>query len=235
MTSLFPLIRHSLITNHLEVIAIEYRDSDVRSSELETSLSSSGKSIDKDFEIVVLKPSSSSKPSSPSSSIPFHAFSKSCLLESRHLKSIRKRFQFLEGVVIRLPCSNKTACSFAHGEVNFYEATFLCGLRFPVRPFIMQLLSTLNVAPGQLIPNAWRTIITCMSIWISIHDKDIITLNEFLHLYRLKASTHNGYFELFPWNRESRIVRSFPTSFHDWKSRYFFVFGSGWKTMSDNL
>ena len=188
--------------------AIEYRDSDVRSSELEIGLSSSNESTNKDFEITVSKPSSSlksssSKPSSSSSSIPFHAFSESC-------KSIRKRFQFPEGVVIRLPCSNKNACSFAHGEVN-------C-LHFPVHPFIMQLLSTLNVAPGQLIPNAWRTIITCMSIWVSILDEDIITLNEFLHLYHLKASTHYGYFELLPWNKESRIVRSFPTSFRNWKS-----------------
>ena len=154
LTSLFPLIRRSLITHHLEMIAIEYRDSDVRSSELETSLSSSGESTGKDFEIVVSKPPSSSKPfssskpSSSSSSIPFHAFSKSCLLESRHLKSIRKRFQFPEGVVIRLPCSNEKACNFAHGKVSFYEATFLCGLCFPVHPFIMQLLSTFNVAPG---------------------------------------------------------------------------------------
>ena len=55
--------------------AIEYRDSDVKSSELETCLSSSGESFDKDFEIVMSKPSLSSKPSSsskiPSSSIPY--------------------------------------------------------------------------------------------------------------------------------------------------------------------
>ncbi|KAL0001219.1 hypothetical protein SO802_015000 [Lithocarpus litseifolius] len=88
LTSLFPLIRCSLIAYHLEMTAIKYRDSDVRSSELETGLSSSGKSTNKDFEIVVSKPLSSSKPSSSLSSIPFHAFSESCLLESRHLKPI---------------------------------------------------------------------------------------------------------------------------------------------------
>ena len=103
--------------------AIEYRDIDVRSSELETGLSSSNESTDKDFEIVVLKPLSSSKPSSSLSSIPFHALSESCSLEQRHLKSIRKRFQLPRGVVIRLPHPNEKACSFAQGEVSFYEAT----------------------------------------------------------------------------------------------------------------
>ena len=63
----------------------------------------------------------------------------------------------------------------------------------------------------------------------------MITLNEFLHLYRLKASTHYGYFEHLPWNRESRIIRNFPTSFRDWKSRYFFISGSRWETMFDDL
>uniref|UniRef100_A0A7N2RB25 Pentatricopeptide repeat-containing protein n=1 Tax=Quercus lobata TaxID=97700 RepID=A0A7N2RB25_QUELO len=198
LIGLYPLLRHSLIAHHLKMTAIEYRDSDIRSNELETGLSSSSESSDKDSEIVMPKPSSSSKPSFsskiPSSSIPFHALSESCLLETRHLKSIYKRVQLPEG-----------------------------------------LLFALNVAPRQLISNAWRTIIGCMSIWVSVHDGDMITLNEFLYLYRLKPSTHYGYFQLLPWNRESRIVSSFPTYFHDWKSRCFFISGSGWETMFDDL
>ena len=114
------------------------------------------------------------------------------------MKSIRKRFQFPKGVSIRLSHPNKKAGTFAHGEVSFYEATFSCGLHFPVHPFIMQLLSVWNVAPSQLVPNAWRTIIGRMSIWVSVHDGDMITLNEFLYLYCLKPSTHYGYFELLP-------------------------------------
>ena len=79
MIGLYPLLRRSLIAHHLEMTA-KYRDSDVRSNELETGLSLSGESSDKDFEFVVSKPPSSSKPSSssskvPSSSIPFHALS----------------------------------------------------------------------------------------------------------------------------------------------------------------
>ena len=138
-------------------------------------------------------------------------------------------------VVTRLPRPNDKACAFAHDKVSFYEAGFSCGLHFLVHAFIMKLLSALNIAPRQLVPNVWRTIIGCMSIWVFSHDGDIITLNEFLHLYRLKPSTHYGYFVLLPWSRESRIVYSFPTSFHDWKSRYFFVFRSRWETITDEL
>ena len=56
LISLYPLLCQSLIAHQLEMIAIEYRESDVRSSVLETGLSSSGKSSIKDFEIVVSKP-----------------------------------------------------------------------------------------------------------------------------------------------------------------------------------
>ena len=81
------MIFRSLIAHHLEITIVEYRDTDVRSSELETGLSLSGEFSDKDFEVVMskplssLKPPSSSKPSSSSSSSPFHALSESCFLE----------------------------------------------------------------------------------------------------------------------------------------------------------
>ena len=167
LLTLYPLICHSLISYHLEMTTLEDRDIEVGFCDLETSLSSSNEFVDKDFEIVVSRPLPSSKPSLSLSSVPFHAFSKSCSLEKKHLKSIRKRFQFPCGVVTRLPHSNEKAYAFAHNEVSFYKAAFSCGLRFLIHPFIMTLLSTLNVAPGQLVPNAWRTIIRCMSIWCS--------------------------------------------------------------------
>ena len=124
LLTFFPLIRHSLISYHSEMTTIEGGDTKVRSSDLGTSLSSSNEFVDKDFEIVVSRPLSSSKTSSSLSSIPFHALFGSSFLGKKNLKSIRKRFQLLCGVVIRLPHSNEKACAFAHGEVNFYKAAF---------------------------------------------------------------------------------------------------------------
>ena len=61
------------------------------------------------------------------------------------------------------------------------------------------------------------------------------TLNEFLHLYCLKPSTHHRYFKLLPWDKKSIVVSRFPSSFRDWKSRYFFIFGTGQEIVSDNF
>ena len=95
------------------------------------------------------------------------------------------------------------------------------------------LLSMLHPISSSLT-HGGRSLVIC-SIWVSIHDGDMITLNEFLYLYRLKPSTHYGYFELLPWNRESKIVYNFLTSFRDQKSQYLFISGSGWETMSNDL
>ena len=66
-----------------------------------------------------------------------------------------------------------------------------------------------------------------MVIWTIIADRDMITLNEFVYLYRLKESKEFGYYELVPCNRRSRLIVDQPSSFHYWKSRYFFVSGDG--------
>ena len=57
-------------------------------------------------------------------------------------------FQFPKGTSIRLPCLGEKACSFAHGEVCFYEANILCGLRFPIHLFILHHLNEFQIAPG---------------------------------------------------------------------------------------
>ena len=63
----------------------------------------------------------------------------------------------------------------------------------------------------------------------------MLTINEFVHLYRLKESKEFGYYEFIPWDRKSRLVVDLPSSFRYWKSRYFFVSGDGWETLSNDF
>ena len=63
----------------------------------------------------------------------------------------------------------------------------------------------------------------------------MITLNEFTYLYRLKESKEFGYYEFVPWDRRSRLVVDLPSFFRYWKSRYFFVSGDGWETLSNDF
>ena len=162
---LYPLLHQSL--NWLKavqgVLAGERMGSEVRSRDLETSLSSSGDTIGAEIDTAALVPLSS-QPSVSQPSRFFHALKEKYSLNEETLSRFRDRFQFPKETRIRLPCSGKKSCAFAHNEVCFYEAAFLCGLRFPVHPFIMELLHYLNIAPRQLTPNIWRIAISCMEI-----------------------------------------------------------------------
>ena len=64
------------------------------------------------------------------------------------------------------------------------------------------------------MPNSWRIVISCMVIWMTIVDEDMIKLNEFVHLYRLKESKEFRYYELVPWDRKSHLIVNLPLSFH---------------------
>ena len=152
------------------------RMAEVRSSELETGLSSS--SGPEGGDTVVFAPRVVRA---------FHALKEICGLDEETVSRFKDRFQFPERVRVRRPTNEDRACHFFPGEVCFYEAAFTCGLRLPVHPFIMELLGFLGIALGQLMPNSWRIVVNCMEIWLAANE-DMIKVSKLIHLYRLKES-----------------------------------------------
>jgi hypothetical protein len=68
------------------------------------------------------------------------------------LKRIRSRYQIPRDVVLKIPNLDEQACSHAE-DVAFYESMMMAGLRFPIQPFIRELLDFLSLALGQVAPN----------------------------------------------------------------------------------
>ena len=68
-----------------------------------------------------------------------------------------------------------------------------------------------------------------------ITEGDMIRVDDFIHLYRLKESREYGYYDLMPWVRKARIITDLPSLFRYWKSRFFFVSGDGWETLFNEL
>ena len=198
--------------------------SEVRSSELETGLSSSGDPVEGDTAV-----------STPREVRAFYAFNEECRLDDNTLGRFKDKFQFPERVRVCLPSKGERACNFFPGEVCFYESSFACGLRFPVHPFLMELLDHFGIALGQLMPNSWRIVVSCIGIWLAAMDGDMLRVDELVYLYRLKASKEYRYYELVPWERRTRIVRELPSSFRYWKSRFFFVSMDDFETPSGGV
>ena len=161
--------------------------SEVRSNELKIGLSSSGDPVEGDTTVFA-----------PREVRAFYALNEECGLDDDTLGRFKDRFQFPERVGVCLPSKDKRACNFFLREVCFYESSFACGLRFPVHPFLMELLDYFGITPWQLMPNLWRIVVSCMGIWLAATDGDMLRVDELVYLCRLKASKEYGYYELVP-------------------------------------
>ena len=159
-----------------------------------------------------------------------------CTLKGKDESRIRKRFQIPPSIKIGIPSASDRACSYFPDEVCFYEADFANGLRFPIHPFIKELFLCLKIAPTQLVPNSWRTLVCCMVIWMSTNEGDILKVEKFLHFYHLGRPKLPGYWEFKPWDKNSRLVFNSPSSLREWKTKFFFMSSEGWETTpSENL
>jgi len=155
----------------------------VRSSDLETGLSSS-------YDHVISKATFVSSP--------YKAWTISCSLTRKDEQWIKDRFQFLDSVKIRIPSDEERACHSYANEVCFHKADFNNGLHFRINPFVRDLFSYLHLAPEQLVPNSWWILVSCMVVWMSANDGDVIRRDEFLHFYSLRKSKDPDYYEFKP-------------------------------------
>ena len=138
---------------------------------------------------------------------------------------IRNRFRLSPFVKIRIPDASDRACSYFLDEVCFYKAASVNGLCFPIHPFIRRLFLRLKLTPAQLVPTSWRTVVCCLVMWMSANEGDIPRVEEYLHFYLLGLSKLHSYWEFKPWDKKSRLVFDSPSSFSEWKTNFFFVFG----------
>ena len=142
LAELLPLLRQSI--DWFEGLVRERGTmSEVRSSELETGLSSNGDPVEGD-----------AADSIPREVRAFHALEEVCGLDADTVGRFKDRFQFLERVRVRRPNDEDRDYHFFPSEVCFYEAAFTYGLRLLVHPFMMELLDHFGIAPGQLMPNS---------------------------------------------------------------------------------
>ena len=113
LADLLPLLRQ-LIDWFKGLVREQETMSEVRSSELETGLSSNGDPVEGDTAVSI-----------PREVRAFYALKEECGLDSDTLGRFKDRFQFLERVRVRLPGEEDRACHFFPWEVYFYESAFV--------------------------------------------------------------------------------------------------------------
>ena len=95
------------------------------------------------------------------------------------------------------------------------------GLRLPFSEFQMSVLSHLDLAPTQLLPNSFAFIrafeLTCEYLKIGI------TLPLFIHVFHLQRQTVQGQFGWVSLKQVKKLFKAFSESIRTFKNRYYFV------------
>ena len=138
-----------------------------------------------------------------------------------------ERYRPLPGVRIWSPDFLTRYATSVPGMVCFFEVAFDNGLRFPLHPFIKQVLQHFHICPSQLAPNGWGILV---GLLVFFRDRGLGVPNValLLHLFNPMATAEG--FIYFPRRIGAPLVISdLPSSHRTWKVRYFFVSGSNWE------
>ncbi|GFY97360.1 hypothetical protein Acr_11g0016660 [Actinidia rufa] len=132
------------------------------------------------------------------------------VMSQAELDNLGTTYSFPQGVRLRIPGDGETILSARQGEVAFYEAAFLAGLRFPIHPTIREILIHYKICPAQLSPNAWRSVICSLVIWRIF--KRHLSYGEFRCLYSLSPLPDSEWY-YFKARPEKNLLRGSPSNF----------------------
>ena len=138
-----------------------------------------------------------------------------------------ERYRPLPGVRIWSPDVLTFYAASVPGMVCFFEVAFNNGLRFPLHPFIKEVLQHFNICPSQLAPNGWGILVGLL-VFFRDRGFGIPNVALLLHLFSPMATTE-GFIYFSIRSGSPLVISDLPSSHRSWKGRYFFVSGSNWE------
>ena len=111
--------------------------------------------------------------------------------------------------------------------IRFFEVAFENNLRFPLHPFIKNVLQHFNVCPSQLSPNFWGVLV---GLLVFFKDKGlgVPSIDLLLDFFSLKEASE-GFLYISKRATTRLIISDLPSSYKHWKEHYFFVGGRHWE------
>ena len=136
----------------------------------------------------------------------------------------RYMYRIPPSVEIRVPSNHERVDWVVPGWTAVYELMLKDGMRFPIPRLIRDVCDHYEIAPSQLMPNAWRVLMSLESLG-SRHGVDC-ELGEVLYSYYLKEhDVDKGRYKLIARVGRAPIVTCLRTNDRGWKDRYLYVRG----------
>ncbi|XP_028055560.1 uncharacterized protein LOC114259734 [Camellia sinensis] len=99
------------------------------------------------------------KPISQAEPDHWHTKADKSTVTAAELETIREKYQVLAAIELLLSISTERPSDARPGEFALYEKALKGGLRLPLPRVVVDVLNCLEVAPGQLMPNAWKIVL----------------------------------------------------------------------------
>ena len=91
------------------------------------------------------------------------------------------------------------------GCLGVYEEALKASFRFPLHPFVVQLLNIYLISPFQITPNSWRFVIGFLSLCFLRNVQPIV--NMFRACYPFKSLSKDESWWYFTLRKDHRIVQ----------------------------
>ncbi|KAL6570806.1 hypothetical protein OROGR_000356 [Orobanche gracilis] len=139
----------------------------------------------------------------------------------------RNRYHIPSDVYIYVPESNERADQAPDGLVAVDERIMEAGFRFPLHYAVSDLMASWNLAPLQLMSNAWLIILCTHALFGKYKLYRLLTAAETNFLYKLANARRTiGDYHLQP--RLGRVIFGIPNRVHGDPGKWFWV-GGNWK------
>ncbi|KAK4438488.1 hypothetical protein Salat_0183100, partial [Sesamum alatum] len=112
------------------------------------------------------------------------------------------------------------------GCLTVYAAQCVCGLRFPLHPFLVDLLVVLGIPPSQLNPNSYRLVVGFLLCCQLYHIDP--SVENFLGVFAPRLTPGECFFHFSP-RPGLLFIHDKPFSYGAWKNRFFFVRKAEWE------
>ncbi|XP_077227709.1 uncharacterized protein LOC143860780 isoform X2 [Tasmannia lanceolata] len=148
------------------------------------------------------------------------ALTVSSMLSEPKLDFIRVKYCILERFRLRLAEAGDRAPN-ENVDVCIYEDSLKAGFRFPIHPFVMEVLRFYGLAPSQVAPNSWRIVVGFMYVMKEVLGRDP-SVEVFRRCYRPIRNRSDSWIYLSKQS-DIRFIDGLPSSIHGWKGRLFYV------------
>ncbi|KAK2645029.1 hypothetical protein Ddye_020224 [Dipteronia dyeriana] len=152
------------------------------------------------------------------------SYSLASVLTDVDLASIRAIYGIPDSVELHIPNTNERADWDVPRWTCFYEYVFRLGFRFTISSLARPMLVYYDIAPGQLMPNGWRIL---LSLTVLRERYEInFGLGCLLHNYYLKKHiSDKGRYMLILRSKDHQLIPDTTTNYRHWKDTFFFTRG----------